>query len=145
MSCYRRRANMFSKGKAPWRTYSKSHCLKTAWLFLVYKGQWTENLLLLCIWDYFIGNKNRLEPAEVSILPSRCWWQQIDWSYYAASWTFGLVALRNSNKKVSLCIKSCMPLLFGRLSPWWLPFFYFFKNLGLALGLRFRFSVRVMV
>jgi len=39
----------------------------------------------------------------VSILLPRCWWQQISWSYCAASRTFGLVAWHNTkkNKKVT--------------------------------------------
>jgi len=32
------------------------------------------------------------ETKVVFILPPRCWWQQIGWSYCAASQTFGLVA-----------------------------------------------------
>jgi len=43
----------------------------------------------------------------VSILPLKCWWQQIRWRYCAASQTFGLVAWRNTKKKVTLSRKCC--------------------------------------
>ena len=43
----------------------------------------------------------------VSILPPRCWRQQISWSYSATSRTFGLVAWRNTNKKVTLSGTHC--------------------------------------
>ena len=36
----------------------------------------------------------------MSILLPRCWRQQISWSYCATSWTFSLVAWRNTKKKV---------------------------------------------
>ena len=47
VSCYRRRAIKFSKVKAPWQTYS--HCLKTAWLVLLSKG----NVLKTCCYFAF--------------------------------------------------------------------------------------------
>jgi len=44
----------------------------------------------------------------VSILPPRCWRQQIGWSYCATSQTFGLVVWRNTKKKVTLS-RTCCP------------------------------------
>jgi len=43
----------------------------------------------------------------VSILPAIFWGQQIRWRYCAASGRFGLVAWRNTKKKVILSGKRC--------------------------------------
>jgi len=43
----------------------------------------------------------------VSILPLIFWRQQISWSYCAASQRFGLLAWRNTKKKVTLSGKRC--------------------------------------
>jgi len=100
----------------------------------------------------------------VSIVPPRCCRQQIVWSYCAGSQTFGLVALCNSNKKVSLAhnrrtthsaavMHQVLYAIAFRFDSHlgYFPFLHFFKNLGLvlaiglALGLQFRVSVRVTV
>jgi len=43
---------------------------------------------------------NCVNKLVVSILPPRCWRQHIGWSYCATSWTFGLMAWRNTKKKL---------------------------------------------
>jgi len=43
----------------------------------------------------------------VSILPAILWRQQIGWSYCAGIRRFGLVAWRNTKKKVTLSGKRC--------------------------------------
>jgi len=51
--------------------------------------------------------RNNKKEIGVSILLAIFWWQQIGWSYCAGSWSFGLVAWRNTKKKVTLSEKHC--------------------------------------
>ena len=57
-------------------------------------------------YGYVFGNKGlchrSINLKVMSILQPRVWQQHIGWSYCAISRTFGLVAWRNSNEKVSL-------------------------------------------
>ena len=111
-------------------------------MVLVSKGQRTENLLLLCIWDYFIGSVglfycqdaggNRLTRSigpPVERLP------------------FGLVAWCNSNKKSSLahkCRAACSEAVM--LHTWYAIAFRFNSHLGnFPFFQKFRVSVRVAV
>ena len=101
------------------------------------RDPWQWPILMLHIFWYLI-----LSIQVVSILPPRFWWQQISWSYCAASRTLGLMAWRNFNlnKKVSLvCCSYASHLVCHcfsvRLSPCRLLFSfffsYFFQNLNL--------------
>ena len=157
-------------------------------MVLVSNGQWTENLLLLCIWGYFIDSVYFTTKMLVVLQPLRwccvdcvihherdvreeqhhtyMWceqaitewsWhvnsivacchdaklcahaardfrthqrQQISWSYCAASWTFGLVAWRNSNKKFSLsCNRLAARSIAVMLHVWYAIAFQFDSHL----------------
>ena len=67
----------------------------------------------------------------MSILPPRFWRQLISWSYCAASWTFVLVAWRNSNEKVSLsCNQRAARSVVVMLQVWYAIAFRFNSHLG---------------
>jgi len=86
---------------------------------------------------YFVQSVDN-KVKVVSMLPPRCWRQQIGWSYCAASRTFSLVAWRNIKKRVTLSGTRCPARgvrgqvlwllcqgLAVRLSPCKLSFFFF--------------------
>ena len=95
----------------------------------------------------------------VSILPPMLWWQQISWSYCAASQTFGLMAWHNLNKKVSLsCSQRVSRSIVVMLHIWYAIAFRFNSHLGdfpflyftflktlqtFPLGVRFRLALQL--
>ena len=67
----------------------------------------------------------------MSLLPPRFWRQQIGWSYCATSWTFGLVAWSNLNKKVSLsCHRRAAHSIAVLFHIWYAIAFQFDSHLG---------------